>query len=71
MIFGLNPLGDGGRAILYRDELVLDATTAATLWYVIVMGLCFGGGQIGLGLPAPRLSLLLQYGFGQPRTLVS
>jgi hypothetical protein len=27
MIFGLNPLGDGGRAILYRDELVLDATT--------------------------------------------
>ena len=49
MIFGLNTLGDEGKAILHRDELVLGVTTAATLWFVTVMGLCFGGGQIGLG----------------------
>ncbi len=29
---------------------MIGVTTAATLWFVTVMGLCFGGGQIGLGL---------------------
>jgi hypothetical protein len=33
MIFGLNTLGDEGKAILHRDELVLGVTTAATLWF--------------------------------------
>jgi hypothetical protein len=28
MIFGLNPLGDEGNAILHRDELVLGVTAA-------------------------------------------
>ncbi len=36
----------GGGAILRRGNLVVGVTTAATLWYVTVVGLCFGGGQI-------------------------
>src|SRR6202789_1117700 len=47
----------GGGAILRRDGLVVGVTTAATLWFVTVIGLCFGGGQIGLGLSALGLSL--------------
>src|SRR5580704_2974978 len=49
----------GGGAILRRDSMVLGVTTAATLWFVTVMGLCFGGGQIGLGLAALALALLI------------
>jgi putative Mg2+ transporter-C (MgtC) family protein len=40
----------GGGVILRRGKLVTGVTTAATLWFVTVMGLCFGGGQILLGL---------------------
>ncbi len=34
-------------------------TTAATLWFVTVMGLCFGGGQIGLGVAMMGVGLLV------------
>ena len=40
----------GGGAIVKRGELAVGVTTAATIWFVTVMGLCFGGGQLGLGL---------------------
>jgi putative Mg2+ transporter-C (MgtC) family protein len=40
----------GAGAILKRGDLVLGVTTAATLWFVTVIGLCFGGGQISLGV---------------------
>jgi putative Mg2+ transporter-C (MgtC) family protein len=39
----------GGGVILKRENLVLGVTTAATLWFVTVLGLCFGGGQLALG----------------------
>ncbi len=39
----------GGGVILKRENVVLGVTTAATLWFVTVLGLCFGGGQIALG----------------------
>ncbi|MBR8457894.1 MgtC/SapB family protein [Burkholderia dolosa] len=45
----------GGGAILHRDGLVSGVTTAATLWFVTVVGLCIGGGQLSLGM----LGLLL------------
>src|ERR1700722_870674 len=38
----------GGGAILRRGDLVLGVTTAATIWLMTVIGLCFGGGQLGL-----------------------
>jgi putative Mg2+ transporter-C (MgtC) family protein len=45
----------GGGAILKRGDLVTGVTTAATLWVATVIGLCFGGGQIWLGLGATLL----------------
>ena len=39
----------GGGAILKRGDTVSSLTTAATLWFVSVIGLCFGGGQLWLG----------------------
>lgn len=39
----------GAGAILRKEGLVLGVTTAATLWFVTVVGLCFGGGQLALG----------------------
>jgi putative Mg2+ transporter-C (MgtC) family protein len=52
----------GGGAILRRDGFVLGVTTAATLWFVTVIGLCFGGGQIGLGIAASALGMLVLSG---------
>jgi putative Mg2+ transporter-C (MgtC) family protein len=48
----------GGRAILRRGELVTGVTTAATLWVMTLIGLCFGGEQLGLGSIATMLTLL-------------
>ena len=48
----------GAGAILRRDNMVLGVTTAATLWFVTVVGLCLGGGQIVLGLVALALGLI-------------
>ncbi|WP_186109109.1 MgtC/SapB family protein [Burkholderia gladioli] len=38
----------GAGAILRKDGLVTGLTTAATLWFVTVIGLCAGGGQLAL-----------------------
>src|SRR5262245_42274689 len=45
----------GGGAILRRGDLIVGVTTAATLWLVTVIGLAFGGGQLGLGVAATAL----------------
>lgn len=52
----------GGGAILRRDNFVVGVTTAATLWLLTVLGLCFGGGQIGLGIAGTALGLLILIG---------
>lgn len=48
----------GAGAILRRGDLLTGVTTAATLWLVTVIGLCFGGGQLILGIAATVLALL-------------
>jgi putative Mg2+ transporter-C (MgtC) family protein len=48
ILAGIGFIGAG--AIIKRGEMITGVTTAATLWFVTVMGLCFGGGQIALGL---------------------
>ena len=48
----------GGGAILKRGDTIHGLTTAATLWFVTVVGLCFGGGQVELGLVGAFLGLL-------------
>jgi putative Mg2+ transporter-C (MgtC) family protein len=57
VLSGMGFIGAG--AIVRRNDLVQGVTTAATLWYVTMMGLCFGGGQIGLGLAALGLALVV------------
>lgn len=49
----------GGGAILRRGDLVVGVTTAATLWYVTVIGLCFGGDQILLGWLATAIGCIV------------
>ncbi len=48
----------GGGAILRRGDVVHGVTTAATLWIMTVIGLCFGGGQMVLGSAATGLAFL-------------
>ncbi len=49
----------GGGAILRKGDLVLGVTTAATLWFVTVIGLCIGGGQLGLGIAGTLIGMLV------------
>jgi putative Mg2+ transporter-C (MgtC) family protein len=53
----------GGGAILKRGDIVVGVTTAATLWFVTVVGLCFGGGEIVLGTVALVIGLIVLWGF--------
>ncbi|MBO0715845.1 MAG: MgtC/SapB family protein, partial [Rhizobiales bacterium] len=52
----------GGGAILRRGSLIVGVTTAATLWYVTVVGLCFGGGQMLLGWLATAIGIFVLSG---------
>lgn len=49
----------GGGAILRKGDVVLGVTTAATLWFVTIIGLCFGGGQIALGIASSLLGIFV------------
>lgn len=61
ILTGMGFIGAG--AIIRRaDGLVLGVTTAATLWYVTVMGLCFGAGQFALGGAALALAVATLWG---------
>jgi putative Mg2+ transporter-C (MgtC) family protein len=57
ILSGIGFIGAG--AILRKGDLVQGVTTAATLWFVTVIGLCLGGGQIGLGLTSLALALVI------------
>jgi putative Mg2+ transporter-C (MgtC) family protein len=48
ILSGIGFIGAG--TILRRGNLIRGLTTAATIWFVTVIGLCLGGGQLGLGL---------------------
>jgi putative Mg2+ transporter-C (MgtC) family protein len=60
ILCGMGFIGAG--AILRRDNRILGLTTAATLWFATVMGLCFGGGQISLGIAAAALAFAILWG---------
>ena len=60
ILSGMGFIGAG--AILRRGELVHGVTTAATLWMVTVVGLCFGGGQLLLGAAGTDLCLAILWG---------
>ena len=57
VLSGIGFIGAG--AIVRRDNFVVGVTTAATIWFLTVIGLCFGGGQIALGLVGAALGILV------------
>lgn len=57
ILSGMGFIGAG--AILHRGNLVLGITTAATLWFITVLGLCFGGGQIALGFGGLSIGMVV------------
>ena len=61
ILSGIGFIGAG--AILKKGDTVHGVTTAATIWFVTVIGLCFGGGQLSLGAAAVGLALLVLWGF--------
>jgi putative Mg2+ transporter-C (MgtC) family protein len=60
ILSGMGFIGAG--AVLRKGDRVRGLTTAATLWFVTVMGLCFGGGQLGLGGAAFGLAVVVLWG---------
>ena len=61
ILSGMGFIGAG--VILRRDNLIIGVTTAATLWFVTVVGLLFGGGQIGLGCAGLVIGAVVLSGF--------
>ncbi len=59
ILSGMGFIGAG--AILRRGDLISGVTTAATLWLVTVIGLCFGGGQLLLGAVTTALAWVILY----------
>ncbi|HEX4609236.1 MAG TPA: MgtC/SapB family protein [Urbifossiella sp.] len=57
ILTGMGFIGAG--AILRKGGRVSGVTTAATLWLATNLGLCFGGGQHGLGLVGLALGLVV------------
>jgi putative Mg2+ transporter-C (MgtC) family protein len=53
ILAGMGFIGAG--AIVRRDDMVLGVTTAATLWYASIVGLCFGAGEWEIGAGAVAL----------------
>jgi putative Mg2+ transporter-C (MgtC) family protein len=52
----------GAGAIVRKGDLVLGVTTAATIWFSTVIGLCLGGGQLALGVASTLLGYLVLSG---------
>ncbi len=57
ILSGMGFIGAG--AILRRGRAVVGVTTAATLWLMTVIGLCFGGGQLALGASATAIGVVV------------
>jgi putative Mg2+ transporter-C (MgtC) family protein len=55
ILSGMGFIGAG--VILRKGEMVIGVTTAATLWTVTMLGLCFGAGKILLGTVGLLLTL--------------
>ena len=68
ILTGMGFIGAG--AILKKGDIVLGITTAATLWYVTVLGLCFGGGQWALGVAALAIGLVVLKGMKRVEALL-
>ena len=59
VLTGIGFLGAG--TILRHSNAILGVTTAASLWFVTVLGLAFGSGQFALGFIGLGIALLALY----------
>jgi putative Mg2+ transporter-C (MgtC) family protein len=69
ILTGVGFLGAG--AIFRQDNLLRGVTTAATLWFVTVIGLCMGGGQIELGIAGTVIGLAVLWGLKAIEVILS
>jgi putative Mg2+ transporter-C (MgtC) family protein len=53
----------GAGVIIRKDEMVIGITTAATMWFATVVGLCLGGGQVILGSVSTAIGFVVLWGF--------
>jgi putative Mg2+ transporter-C (MgtC) family protein len=61
ILSGIGFIGAG--VIVKRDNnIVSGVTTAATIWFVSVLGLLFGGGQLRLGCAGAALAIVILWG---------
>jgi len=60
LLAGMGFIGAG--AIVRRGDVVQGVTTAATLWFVTVVGLCFGAGHLVVGSVTLLLGFLALWG---------
>lgn len=54
----------GAGAILHKGNMIVGVTTAATLWFATVVGLCLGAGQLALGCVAALLGYFVLASLG-------
>jgi len=52
----------GAGAIVRKNEMALGITTAATIWFATVVGLCLGGGQLILGSVSTAVGFIVLWG---------
>ena len=57
ILSGMGFIGAG--AIVKRDDIVRGVTTAATLWFMTMVGICIGAGQLALGVATTLVALAL------------
>jgi len=60
ILSGIGFIGAG--AIIKKEDIALGVTTAATIWVISVIGLCFGTGFLGLGSGATAMTLAVLWG---------
>lgn len=60
VLSGMGFLG-AGVIIHQHSHITRGVTTAATLWFSSIVGLCFGSGAIGIGLLATALSAIILF----------
>lgn len=57
ILTGIGFIGAG--VIVKRGDLISGVSTAAAIWLATIVGLCIGGGQIGLGLSTTALGFVV------------
>jgi putative Mg2+ transporter-C (MgtC) family protein len=69
ILSGIGFIGAG--VIVKKDnDVVSGVTTAATIWFVSVLGLLFGGGQLRLGCAATILAVVILWGLKHAENLI-